>query len=700
MGEAVPRIDSADVRGADFPQSTLHVRVFNRDFIHESVFPVGGEDVPPIFVVGKESVEKQKEADRLKAQRGAKEAELDTARATKQRAERDFDRHGIDQARVIKDTLRSSGTSPYNNYDKSDYHGRAQQMVAVGDSATHRLGDTQRDALLAQQRASLKPKVLEVPYRLPQLDDLAASASALLGTTVVSAAIQSLKDDAALAEWTRHGLGLHKERRSDKCLFCQQVLPDGRIADLEAHFNAEYERFLQRVDEQIRALETARKHATELRLPDRAALYEDLTADYDIAEQALRQTLDAAKGFIGDLIKALSDKRAQPFKTSALTAPVPVVDPGVVDRLNEVIRRHGQTCDEFAQRVSEARDRIALDMIAESLDEYVRLRDAVQVATAAIGPIQNIIAPLTGEIERLERDIREHQQPAEELNEDLKRYLGHGELQLTIRNTGYSITRNGVPADLLSEGETTAIALLYFLKALEDRGFDKANGVVVLDDPVSSLDGNALFLAFGLIRERTKDAGQLILMTHDFALFRQVRNWFHKLPVQNKRDIAHRPARLFMIQCVTSGGQRSASIKWVDPLLEQYESEYHYLFACIHRAWSAPPSTNLEDYHHVPNMARRLLESFLAFKVPQASGELYQALQLVTYDESKKTTILRFLHTHSHGSDVVPGHDPTVLGGCHSVLGDMFGLMRELDDGHYSAMVTLVSPPAPGNPGT
>ncbi len=694
MGQAVLRVGGTDVRGEEFPQSTLPIRVFNRDFIRESVFPVGGGDVPPIFVVGRDSVEKQREADRLKAERAATEGSQTAARTIQQQAERDFDRHCIDRAKIIKDALRLSG-SAYNDYDKRVYQGRAQQMATEGNADAHRLSDAQRDSLLGQHRGTPKPKVPEVAFSLPQPQRLADNVAALLGTTVVSAAIQALKDDTAVAEWTRHGLGLHKDRKSDTCLFCKQPLAAGRLAELEAHFNAEYERFLQRIDEQIQVLESFRQQAAVLRLPNRAALYDDLATDYDAAEQALKQALDAVTAFIDELIKALGVKRVQPFKASPLAVAVPAADGSVVDRLNGVIRAHNQACDAFDGRVRDARDRLALDSIAESIDEYVRLRDEVQMAAAAVPPIEAEIRRLSAAIVQLEREIVEHRQPAEELNEDLKRYLGHGDLQLTIKDTGYSITRNGVPAELLSEGEMSAIALLYFLKSLEDRGFDKRNGVVVLDDPVSSLDGNALFLAFALIRERTKDAGQLILMTHDFALFRQAKNWLHHL---NRR--APKPSRIYMLECVAQGGQRSSSLRWIDQLLERYESEYHYLFACIYRVSSAPPATSLEDYYHVPNVARRLLEGFLAFKVPQASGDLHSALQLVTFDESKKTRILRFLHTQSHGADLIPGHDPTVLGECRAVLEDMLNLMRGLDGGHVSAMVELVSPPAQGNVGT
>jgi wobble nucleotide-excising tRNase len=685
VGEAVLRIGGTEIAGDEFPSSTFPIRVFNRDFIHESVFPIGGGDVPPIYVVGHESVEKAKEVDRLKAERTGKQLELDAAQRARGQADRDFDKHCIDRAKVIKDTLQKTG-SAYNNYNKTDYQGRAQQMAADGDAASHRLSDEQRERLLAQNQATPKPKVSEVTYQVPALQVLADQVAELLRTTVVSSAIQALKDDSALAEWVRHGLGLHKDRRSDKCLFCEQPLPAGRLGELEAHFNAEYERFLQRIGEQIRALEAADAQAAQVRVPNRAELYDDLGGAFDSAGEAFRQVIDAVRKHLAVLVENLKRKRSEPFAALSLSEAVPTVDAAAIDRLNEVVRLHNQACDDFARLVSEARERLALAMIAESLDEFVRLRDAVQAATTAIGPIEAEIKRLTAEIERLEREIREHRRPAEELNEDLKGYLGHGELQLSIKDNGYSITRNGVPADMLSEGEMSALALLYFLKSLEDRAFDKANGTIVLDDPVSSLDGNALFLAFSLVRERTKDAGQLILLTHDFALFRQARNWLHYV---NRKP--PKPSRFYMLECRSQDGQRSGALRWIDPLLERYESEYHFLFACVYRTWSAPPAASMEDYYHVPNMARRLLEGFLAFKVPQASGELHNSLQLVTFDEGKKSRILRFLHTQSHGADLAPGHDPTVLGECRAVLEDLLGLMRSLDDGHFSAMEQLVT---------
>ena len=151
------------------------------------------------------------------------------------------------------------------------------------------------------------------------------------------------------------------------------------------------------------------------------------------------------------------------------------------------MQTHNARCGEFEAQVVAARNGLALDMVAESSGEYKSLTSEVDQSQLATTRASGEVHRLEKEIAYLEQEIVEHRRPATELNEDLKKYLGHGELQLAVKETGYEITRNGDPAQSLSEGETTAIALLYFLKSLDDRRFDSAKGVVVLDDPVLTL---------------------------------------------------------------------------------------------------------------------------------------------------------------------------------------------------------------------
>jgi wobble nucleotide-excising tRNase len=695
-GEVTLLIDGHHVTGQDFPKTTVPVRVFNRDFVNENVFPVSGGEVPPIFVVGKESVEKQKEVDRLKLERTAKEITLQQARSAHQQAEREFNQHCVDRARVIKDTLRVPGPGSYNDYNKANYRTRAEQMAAAGDGLSHRLADADRDSLLIQHRANVRPKVASVSYRFPLLQQLHGETAGLLSATVTSAAIESLKDDPALSDWVRHGLGLHKKRAAATCLFCEQSLPGARLSALESHFSAEYDRFIERIDRQRANFNKILEEVKGLRLPDRMALYDDLSAEYESRRARFLEALERVSGFVGDLLGALEEKKNQPFKSIPLEVAIPTIDENTTSRLNEVIARHNAVCDDFQGRTTNARDRLALDLIAQSLDDYSRLAAAVKAALDAIGPLEQDVKRLVDDIGRLEREIVEHRQPAEELNEDLRKYLGHDEFKLQVKETGYQLLRHSHPAEALSEGERTALALLYFLKSLRDRRFDLRHGVVVLDDPVSSLDANALYLAFGFIRYRTQEAGQLLVLTHNFTFFRQVRNWFHHQKGQNKKDINQRPARFYMLDRVHGSNARCTTLRALDPLLEQYESEYHYLFACVHRAANAKGETELEQNYGLPNVARRLLEMFLAFRRPQIAGELGQKLKDVSFEEAKKVRIVRFVHTHSHGDTVgEPEHDPSLLGEARAVLADLLELIKSEDAQHFTAMVGLVSGPPP-----
>jgi len=664
------------LEGNDFKNLKVPVRVFNRDFVNESVFRKDSEELLPIFVLGPESVEKQKEVERLKGERTEAQSKLDSALTSKRKAENDFDQFCIDRAKVIKDTLRSSGSNPYNNYDKSDFRRDAETMVQAGDSSAHHLIDTDRDKLLAQHRATPKLKVPEVSYILPDFNTLLKTISDLLLTTVVSEAIKALKGDPALAEWTQKGLELHRER----------------MAALEAHFSTQYEQFIQRLDQSIGKLQELSKAAAELRIPNRAELYDYLMGEYQTAEEGLKQTLTAVQSFLDAEVQALTEKKKRPFEQIERVLKAPSVDEEVVEKLNAVIRKHNQACDEFQTRVLEARKKLAEDMIAEVLSDFISKKGDSQEAYQNLQAAQTEIARLDGEIKRLDIEIVEHLRPAEEINEDLKKYLGHDELRLEVKETGYVISRAGVPAQALSEGEMTAIALLYFLKSLQDRQFDLANGIVVLDDPVSSLDANALYLAFGYIRDRTEGAGQLIILTHNFSFFRQVRNWFCHLKGQKKRDISQRPARFYMLDCMQDDIQRNTIIRQLDPLLEQYESEYHYLFACVYRTANKSASENLEQNYFLPNIARRLLESFLAFRQPATSGDLQQKMKDLKFDEAKKLRILRFLHTYSH-SDAIdePEHDTSLLAEARSVLIDLLELIESQDKVHYDEMVKLVT---------
>jgi hypothetical protein len=116
-------------------------------------------------------------------------------------------------------------------------------------------------------------------------------------------------------------------------------------------------------------------------------------------------------------------------------------------------------------------------------------------------------------------------------------------------------------------------------------------------------------------------------------------------------------------------------------------------FVRRHRRNATTELSGLEAYYAMPNIARRLLEAFLAFRMPDKPGGLFRKLDCLDYDAAKKTLIQRFLDTYSHADQVVePGHDPSALSETPVILQEVLALVRTCDPQHYDRMARLIAP--------
>ena len=684
--DVILAIDGRDVTGSDFPSQSTQIKVFNHDVVRESVLRIEGGDFSAIYVLGTQSVEKQKRIEEIKSELVEAEAILQKEKDEKQAAEVAFDKHCIAQGGSVRELLRTSGQSSYSTYNKTNYQNKAKAIVSSDDGEAHQLDSSLRIQLLSQHTATLKPKVDEVTCQLPDLDLLAKEVVDLLSTTVTSKVIQSLRDDAKLSRWVRDGLLLHQDQEGNECLFCEQPMSHDRLATLENHFNDHHERLMASLDAKLEEVRDVSAQLSEVTSPPSAELYDYLASEYTAAAEELRKSIDTLDRFMDSLEEKLLQKKSRMFEKVLVCPEVPKFDVDIAECVNAQIRRHNEASDNHVSRGQVAREKLEADLVANGLSDFQELKTKVDRRVSSVEDAVARTKCLREGIAKLELEIVEYSRPAEELNDDLFQYLGHRELQLQVEDTGYAVTRNGVPATSLSEGETTALALLYFLKSLEDHQFDLASGTVVIDDPVSSMDANALYLAFGMIKARTREAGQVLILTHNFTFFRQVRNWYSYLRGPDS------PAGLYMVACTQNEQSRESTIQPLDKMLRQYESEYQYLFACVYRAISLPVAS-LEDNYALPNIGRRLLEAFMAFRRPDIPRNLWRKLEDLDFDEAKKTKIRRFVDSYSHADAIGESdHDLSLLSEARSVLKDILDLMQEVDESHYRAMVRAVSP--------
>jgi wobble nucleotide-excising tRNase len=706
-GEVAFEINGKNIGGNDLHAHAAclpQVRVFNRDSVARNVFETPGtENLPPIFVLGEDNVAKQTEIDSLSAQLPAMRTAAANATSAATEAERRLGSFAADRAREIKNLLTASGGA-YNFYDAARFKA---DIASFARNQALTLDDETREKLLALRNAEAK-ELLDLPsISFPDLRQLHSEVQSALHKTVVSSVIEELAAEPGVASWVGAGLKLHTHSGdAATCKFCEQPLPAERLRRLEAHFNDCFDEFAEELDRLEERIATAANALEVKSFPDSKLLYPDLQANFERQKGSLYLHLSNVRQGLSGLARAVGAKKQRVFERLALddlllggdgatqeersffnallsivVAGLPAISEWsgkhVLEQLAKAIKDHNHRTESFHEEVRKAREQLLRHEVGGAMADWNALNDAKACANATKKGAEDIVSGADMRLVELEAAIRQHAPMAEQLNRDLIAYLGHDEIQVRSEKTGYQVVRRGVPATHLSEGERTAIAFLHFLSTLSDHSFDIKTSIVVVDDPVSSLDSNSVYSAFGFLKSKVKDANQLFVLTHNHVFFRQVCNWFRSAKPKGR-------AQFYMLRSYAEAEERCSTIQELDLFLREHESDYHYLFKRVVEASALDVQLPLAHYYELPNLARRLLETYLAFKVPDEAS-LHARLAELAFDGGRKARIERFVQTHSHANHVGDANDDAAaLAEAPAVMRDLLALIQATDGDHYA----------------
>jgi len=136
--------------------------------------------------------------------------------------------------------------------------------------------------------------------------------------------------------------------------------------------------------------------------------------------------------------------------------------------------------------------------------------------------------------------------------------------------------------------------------------------------------------------------------------------------------------------------KRNAIIETLDSFLLHHHSEYDYLYKIL-RGYSQIESASLEDFYGVPNLARKLLETFMSFRQP-GNMELMARLEREKYDPVIISRIFSFVNFHSHGGlDRGEGVDLSLLSETPQAITQIFEFMKVADPKHVERMDELIA---------
>lgn len=659
-----------------------NIRVFNKDFIEDNIYGIGG--IKPIFFLGRESKEDKEKIIETENELKSLIPMRDLTKTALEKAKRNRDSMLSEKARAIKNALTTSKQDNYRNYERPDIEKAINNNIKKLEKPDSLLLSDKRLSVLKKSIQQASKKVID-ELVVPDLDIAIIQDEAvdILSKSVISQIIESLQSDEIVSKWVERGLEIYKEKSLDRCAFCEQQIPQKRLSALENHFNDEYRKMIESIHE---LLERCNSKRFMFEFPESSNFYEDLATKYLEAKRKAENSLSSFNQAIDLIIDTLKQKEQNPFSKLKLNKSK-ILETKSFEKINEIINAHNLITENFYDQIEKNKNELEIHYIGEFFPTYKKIAEEIEDTEKKLFNSRESVREKEVLINNLKQSLVSHHIPAQRINKDLEQFLGRKDIQLKAEDQqdGYQIIRNGEIAKNLSEGEKTALAIVYFLTKLKEEGFDLKESIVVIDDPVCSLDSNAIFQAFAFIKESIKDAGQIFILTHHFDFFRQVKDWFKYLK-RGKQKTEH-----FMT--VINKEKKNSSITKIDKLLFDYDSEYQYLFSILYRI-SKDNQLELEKYYSIPNIARKFLESFLSFKVPIESTSLHRRLEHIeSVDSKKKERIRRFTETHSHPryERGVQDFDMTILGEAKDILSDLLELVETEDKKHYDFLVKSIS---------
>jgi wobble nucleotide-excising tRNase len=519
----------------------------------------------------------------------------------------------------------------------------------------------------------------------------------VLNSTVTSIILEELKDSVEKSEWAKHGLDLHSENES--CSFCGNKVTEDRIKELNNHFSDSFKNLSEQTDNAINWIDN-------YLFPELLAknnFYQEYQKEYTSINAKISKNIKPIQEVLIEWKTLLEDKKKDPF--SEYKKQVPSLNETelivLYSKVNKLVDDHNLKFSNLDSTIKNAKTELEIEYVKSEIKRYNYYqlkKEEESKQTILARRIAEKVA-FEKEIAELNKEISTEALGAEKFNSDLWKFLGRKDIALEPQTTGgYKIQRNKDPntkGQLLSEGEKTAIAFVYFVNKLKEEDNKTQETIVVVDDPVSSFDSNNLFSSYSYLRLTCNEAKQLFVLTHNFNYFRLVRDWFD---VKNKKQRGKyqkdnsKPESICNIYKLETKlndkSQRVSEIVDADNTLLHYSSEYHYQFDRLIK-YSNAESIDLDQAYLVANAARKTIETFLKFKYPKKVSDfrvLFEKAIKTTSLKDNEEYLFKFINKYSHAQDFDNDSSDNQLDEGVNVALDILKMINELDETHYNEM--------------
>lgn len=343
-------------------------------------------------------------------------------------------------------------------------------------------------------------------------------------------------------DWVNEGKKYLQE--DETCPFCQQdTITEEFRNQLEGYFDESFTNDTNKVKElNEEYLRTFENLITELQLIETT---EKTNKESKLEVERFSSLLKTLSSQFTGNKELLNSKLKEPSRSIEL---VPTKEQfneigELIKTANEAVKKHNDIVDNYATERQKLVDEIWKFIIEDNrtrIEYFIKhktgLQKGIDNLTQKVKKLREEYSALDKEIKELTKNVTSIQPSVDEINQTLKSF-GFQNFEIVPSKTGvnqYQIQReNGELAEeTLSEGEITFITFLYFLQLAKGSTTETEitdDRILVIDDPISSLDSNVLFVVSSLLKEISKsirnnegNIKQIILLTHNVYFHKEV----------------------------------------------------------------------------------------------------------------------------------------------------------------------------------
>ena len=533
-----PQYSSCEIKWQN--NSALNVIVYNREF-RERHFR---EDIDGIFTLGEATIEDIDRIKKLKQERDQKSRDLDAKKQALREKQYEHRSCRNGHCDTMWTTILKKNESDFQKVFRGFRNNKEKFMEEIVRryGIAHLSSKTRDD--LKERMAIVFSEDLEMCSPLPVLtDEFVSSISEIESDQIWKRVIVGSKDVPIAdliesldnADWVNKGRSyLHKD---GVCPFCQQkTITESFRQQIESFFGGNYDAGAKRI-EQLRSkyLDLTKQVIDSCR---KVLLDENAVSIGGIDVSEYNSLLANLQSKFAEALAVMSLKKAEPGLKVSITGSFDKINEiqsvilaanTMIEKRNAMIRNKNEERSSLINDVWTFLTDEYHELIEAYLKEMSNLSKALTSMQQGVDDCQRELNDLNSEIAEAEKDVTSVQPTVDEINRSLAAY-GFTNFQIVpspSKENCYQIQRldGTLATSTLSEGEETFITFLYFFqlaKGSVEKSSASARKVLVLDDPISSLDSAVLYIVSSMVKSLIKDirsgdsdVEQIFILTHN-----------------------------------------------------------------------------------------------------------------------------------------------------------------------------------------